>query len=38
MRGVEVEVYLKDVSLRGGDPGALEIARAVHGVKSVRFK
>jgi hypothetical protein len=38
MRGVDVEVYLKEVSLRGDDPRALEIASAVRGVRSVRFK
>jgi hypothetical protein len=38
MRGVDVEVYLKEVSLRGGDPRALEIARSLSGVKSVRAR
>ena len=38
MRGVQVEVYLKEVSLRGDDPRALEIASTVHGVRSVRFE
>lgn len=33
---VEVDVYLKDVSLRG-DPRAAEVAKRVHGVKSVQL-
>lgn len=35
MHEVEVDVYLKEVTLRG-DPRAVEIARRVFGVKSAR--
>lgn len=35
LRDVEVDVYLKEVTLRG-DPKALEIAGSVNGVKSAR--
>lgn len=33
---VEVDVYLKDVSLRG-DPRAVEVTKGVYGVKSVEL-
>ena len=37
MRDVEVDVYLKKVTLRG-DPQAAEVARSVYGVESVRVE
>jgi hypothetical protein len=37
MRDVEVDVYLKEVTLRG-DPRAAEVARSVYGVESVRVE
>lgn len=37
MQDVEVDVYLKDVSLRG-DPRAVEIVKGLYGVKSVRLQ
>lgn len=36
--GVEVEVYLGEVTLAGADAKALEAARSVRGVKSVAAK
>ncbi|MGQ0546117.1 MAG: hypothetical protein ACT4P3_12405 [Betaproteobacteria bacterium] len=37
MREVEVDVYLKEVTLQGG-PEAAAVARSVRGVKSVRLQ
>lgn len=37
MHAVEVDVYLKQVTLRG-DPRAAAVARSVHGVESVEVK
>jgi len=37
VQDVEVDVYLKEVALRG-DAKALEVARSVSGVKSVRTR
>jgi osmotically-inducible protein OsmY len=37
LRDVEVDVYLKEVTLRG-DAKALEIARSVNGVKAVHAR
>lgn len=36
MKDVAVDVYLKDVTLRG-HPGAADVARSVNGVKSVHL-
>jgi hypothetical protein len=34
--GVEVDVYLKDVTLKGAGPGDVEKAKSIAGVKSVK--